>query len=129
MVFGYMKNERSSESPFNYEPGSFGGSYRHCRWCGKETRIGQIIFFPSLGRNYCSHTCRMAGEFYILVTGAILFPLFTTFALSMYLIGHPMFPLDGVIFLAIIFGVIPSLCCSMQAYLGWKERKRMVVKE
>ena len=98
-------NYRDSHKPKYPERGRYGDTTQRCAWCGKPTSYGDRFCVGGMfRRNYCSFTCRAAGDFYPIVGIAIIWSIVTIFISGFYQAS------PSNLFILIYLGVLPTIC-------------------
>lgn len=110
---------RYSDSPEYPRRGRYGDTTQRCAWCGKPTTYGDRICTGGMfRRNYCSLSCRAAGDYFPFLAMAILWPLFVFTILWLFQID---FRIN--LFAVIYAGILPTICLWCCVLLGRSERK------
>ncbi|MGY5872878.1 MAG: hypothetical protein RTV72_11575 [Candidatus Thorarchaeota archaeon] len=115
---------RYSNSPDYPRQGRYGDTTQRCAWCGRPTTYGDRCCTGGLfRRNYCSHTCRSAGDFYPNLVLAIFYPLVIILILWSYQAFPGTVIFQSMLFLVIYGGILPTICMWSCVFCGKSERK------
>lgn len=114
---GEMEYRYSDEAEYPRR-GRYGDTTQRCAWCGKPTTYGDRFCVGGMfRRNYCSFTCRGAGDYYSLIALALIW--------SMIMMSFVWLLPDffSKTFLVIYMGVLPTLCLWSWVLCGRSERR------
>ena len=118
MEFDSVENDRYSNAPHYSERGRYGDTTQRCAWCGKPTDYGDRCCVGGVfRRNYCSFTCRAAGDYYPFIVIAVFFSIIATFSIWSYQ------PSPTSLFILIYLVGLPALCLWSCVCCGKSERK------
>ncbi|MFW9832380.1 MAG: hypothetical protein ACFFEK_00130 [Candidatus Thorarchaeota archaeon] len=105
--------------------GRYGDTTQRCAWCGNPTNYGDRICVGGLfRRNYCSFTCRAAGDYYCFIAIGIIYPLFLVYSIWVFQAFPGTQIFENLSFMLITFGALPTICLWSCVFCGRSERRR-----
>ncbi|TFF95929.1 hypothetical protein EU546_02395 [Candidatus Thorarchaeota archaeon] len=116
--------DRYSDTSEYPKRGRYGDPTQRCAWCGRETDwIERHFFAGSFRRNYCSFSCRAAGDLYVDIAILVVLLIILQFPIG-FILSLP--GADHLLLIGWLFVIAgPFLLCLIASIVvGVRERRR-----